>query len=68
MVVPYNPLLLKNYKSHINVKVTNSLAIIKYLNKYISKGHDCADVGLKNKFSEAKRYKNARYLSSIKAM
>ena len=39
-VVPYNPVLMMKYNAHINVELVASIAGIKYLFKYISKGND----------------------------
>jgi hypothetical protein len=41
-VVPYNPYLSLLFNCHINVEVYTSVAAIKYLHKYVYKGHDCA--------------------------
>jgi hypothetical protein len=41
-VVPYNPYLSLLFNCHINVEVCTSVAAIKYLHKYVYKGHDCA--------------------------
>jgi len=43
-VVPYNPALSKKYNAHINVEHCTSLMAIKYITKYIHKGHDRAHV------------------------
>ena len=43
-VVPYNPYLARKYRAHINVHVCTSLRAVKYLYKYIFKGHDWAAV------------------------
>lgn len=56
------------YGSHINVEICNTLATIKYLNKYITKGYDKADVSLRGEISEIDRYRNARYVSAMEAM
>jgi hypothetical protein len=40
-VVPYNPFLSAKYDCHINVEVCISVKAIKYIHKYIYKGHDC---------------------------
>ncbi|AQK41222.1 hypothetical protein ZEAMMB73_Zm00001d024457 [Zea mays] len=39
-VVPYNPTLLRMYDYHINVEVCSSIKAMKYIYKYIHKGHD----------------------------
>jgi hypothetical protein len=41
-VVPYNPFLTLRYNCHINVEVCSSVAAVKYLYKYVYKGHDRA--------------------------
>ncbi len=41
-VVPYNPYLTMQYQCHINVEVYNSITVVKYLYKYVYKGHDRA--------------------------
>lgn len=39
-VVPYNPQLLREFGAHINVEVANNIVGVKYLHKYVYKGHD----------------------------
>jgi hypothetical protein len=41
-VIPYNPYLTMRYQCHINVEVCNSITPVKYLYKYVYKGHDRA--------------------------
>ncbi|UYV81362.1 hypothetical protein LAZ67_20000935 [Cordylochernes scorpioides] len=43
-VVPYNPYLLVRFIAHINVEVCASVKSVKYLFKYVYKGHDRAEV------------------------
>jgi len=43
-VVPYNPYLSLLFNCHINVEVCTSVAVVKYLYKYVYKGHDRAQV------------------------
>ncbi|GFV33654.1 helitron_like_N domain-containing protein [Trichonephila clavipes] len=38
-IVPYNPYLTKKYNAHIDVEICSS---IKYIFKYVYKGHNCA--------------------------
>ncbi|XP_019230428.1 PREDICTED: uncharacterized protein LOC109211349 isoform X1 [Nicotiana attenuata] len=39
-VVPYNPYLLCKFDCHINVEVCSDIKVVKYIYKYICKGHD----------------------------
>ncbi|KAG7987410.1 hypothetical protein I3843_03G132500 [Carya illinoinensis] len=39
-VVPYNPYLLTTFDCHINVEICSTIKAVKYLYKYIYKGHD----------------------------
>jgi hypothetical protein len=41
-VVPYNSYLSLLFNCHINVEVCTSVAAVKYLYKYVYKGHDRA--------------------------
>jgi hypothetical protein len=43
-VVPHNLYLLTKYDAHINVEVYNNIRVVKYLFKYVYKGHDYAIV------------------------
>jgi hypothetical protein len=45
-VVPYSPYLLLKYNCHINVEVASSMQALKYLYKYITKGHDRAALSI----------------------
>jgi hypothetical protein len=47
-VVPFNSYLLKKYRSHINVEICSSVKSIKYIFKYVYKGHDCASTEERN--------------------
>jgi hypothetical protein len=48
-VVPYNPFLTLKYNCHINVEVCSSVAAVKYLYKYVYKGHDRAILYIKSR-------------------
>jgi hypothetical protein len=39
-IVPYNLFLSLYFQAHINVKICNTVAAIRYVYKYIFKGHD----------------------------
>ncbi len=41
-VVLYNPYLTMRYRCHVNVEVCSSITVVKYLYKYVYKGHDRA--------------------------
>jgi hypothetical protein len=43
-VVPHNVYLLTKYDAHINIEVCNNIRAVKYLFKYVYKGHDHATV------------------------
>ena len=43
-VVPYNPYLCHKYNAHIHVEVCATIKSVKYIYKYIYKGHDRAQV------------------------
>ena len=43
-VVPYCPYLCKRFNAHINLEACVSIKAVKYLYKYIYKGHDTAHV------------------------
>ncbi|GBN21053.1 hypothetical protein AVEN_146938-1 [Araneus ventricosus] len=50
-VVPYNPWLLKKFNAHINVEVCASVKSVKYLYKYVYKGHDAASFKIQKEVS-----------------
>ena len=72
-VVPYSPYLLTRYNCHINVEVFSGVKAIKYLYKYIYKGHDrCAvyvqsDDG-ENVIDEIQTFQDARWVSPPEAL
>ncbi|XP_044597177.1 uncharacterized protein LOC123273764 [Cotesia glomerata] len=43
-VVPYNATLLLTFNCHINVEVVSTVSAVKYLYKYVYKGHDKAGI------------------------
>src|SRR6266542_2254871 len=81
-IVPYNIKLVEKYNAHINIEICNSLLAIKYLYKYIYKGHDRATVtfsqhinrannqiiSTNETFDKIKMYLDARYVSSSESI
>nr|XP_040233466.2 uncharacterized protein LOC120956157 [Anopheles coluzzii] len=67
-VVPYNPWLCHKYDCHINVEVCSSVASIKYLYKYVYKGHDRVVISPSTSLNEIQEYIDARYISASQAM
>ncbi|XP_075188624.1 uncharacterized protein LOC142288848 [Anomaloglossus baeobatrachus] len=69
-IVPYNPYLLKRYNCHINVEICGSIKSVKYLFKYIYKGHDKANVEIQQKtlnHDESSTFVDSRYVSAPEA-
>ncbi|KAL3365177.1 hypothetical protein AABB24_010370 [Solanum stoloniferum] len=66
--VPYNPFLLKKFGCHINVEICSDIKVIKYIYKYICKGHDKIAFSVHNndtnvEIDEIKEYQSARWVS-----
>ena len=72
-VIPYNKHLSKKYKCHVNVEICASFKSIKYLFKYVYKGYDCIELGVRkdgenHEYNEIKDFMDARYVSAPEAM
>ncbi|XP_065650490.1 uncharacterized protein LOC136078635 [Hydra vulgaris] len=69
-VVPYNPGLSKKCQAHINVKVCMFVKAVKYLYKYIYKGHDCANVLINEQVNhnEVNAFLDCRFVSAPEAL
>nr|GMD12781.1 Hydroxyproline O-galactosyltransferase GALT2 [Ipomoea batatas] len=66
-IVPYNPQLLLKFDCHINVEVCASIKSVKYIYKYIYKGHARVSMTLGDNtddcvIDEIKEYQNARWI------
>ncbi|KAI7935625.1 hypothetical protein MJO28_016496 [Puccinia striiformis f. sp. tritici] len=62
-VVPYNKYLSLTFNCHINVEVPVDSTAVKYLYKYITKGHDRASIEIKDG-DETKAFIDSRYISA----
>jgi len=70
-VVPYNPFLLLKFNCHINVEICASIKSVKYLFKYVYKGHDCASVRISSntiQCDEIQNFLDTRYVSAPESM
>jgi hypothetical protein len=75
-VMPYNPCLPRTFNYHINVEACGSIKSVKYLFKYIYKGHDRASVVIreadkadeKGNIDEIKQYRDARWVMPLEAL
>ncbi|XP_019238028.1 PREDICTED: uncharacterized protein LOC109218148 isoform X1 [Nicotiana attenuata] len=72
-VVPYNPDLLGKFNCHLNVEVCSDIKVVKYLYKYICKGHDKIAFCVQNndtniEIDEIKEYRSARWVSPPEAV
>ncbi len=52
-VVPHNVYLSTKYDVHIDIEVCNNIRAVKYLFKYVYKGHDCATVEISRQSDNA---------------
>jgi hypothetical protein len=52
-VIPHNVYLSTKFDAHINVEVCNNIRAIKYLFKYVHKGHDSAIVEISRQSDNA---------------
>jgi hypothetical protein len=70
-IVPYNPFLSLKYNCHINVESCASVKSVKYLFKYVYKGHDCANIALAEhgtlQHNEIQTFMDSRYVSAPEA-
>lgn len=64
-VVPYSPYISAKYNCHINVEVCPSVQAIKYIHKYIYKGHDRTTLEVNH--DEIKQYLDSRHISAAES-
>ncbi|XP_071035337.1 uncharacterized protein [Parasteatoda tepidariorum] len=71
-VVPYNPWLSRKFNAHINVEICASVKSVKYLYKYVYKGHDAAYIKLQlnddANHDEILTFLDGRYVIAPEAM
>lgn len=72
-VVGYNPYLLCKFNCHINVEVCSDIKFVKYIYKYICKGHDKISFSIREddtnvEIDEIKEYQSARWVSAPEAV
>jgi hypothetical protein len=65
-VVPHNLYLCTKFDAHINVEICGSINAIKYVFKYVYKGHDRASITVEEE-NEIKKYLDSRYVSAPEA-
>jgi len=80
-VVPHNHWLLLKYDCHINLEYCASITSVKYIFKYVYKGHDCSNIESKTRtfqqleaedeqrleWDEISSFLNTRYVSAPEA-
>jgi len=68
-VVPYNRCLLMEFDCHICVEYCSTIKAVKYLYKYVYKGHDRAEVTIETpgQIDELQEYTDGRYISAPEA-
>ncbi|XP_062075423.1 uncharacterized protein LOC133779481 [Humulus lupulus] len=72
-VIPYNPYLLATFDSHINAEICSTIKAVKYLYKYIYKGHDRVAFNLvsetnNQQVDEIQQFQSARWIAPLEAM
>ncbi|XP_021722692.1 uncharacterized protein LOC110690169 [Chenopodium quinoa] len=70
-VIPYNPYLSMLFDCHLNVEVCSTIKAVKYLYKYVYKGHDRISYNVVGSYSEPvdeiHQYQSGRWVSPCKA-
>jgi hypothetical protein len=74
-VVSHNVYLSTKYDVHINIEIYNKILVVKYLFKYVYKGHDCATIEISHQndsvtegnvveVDKIKKYLDCHYVST----
>lgn len=66
-IVPYSPILSAKYDCHINVECAFSVGAVKYIHKYIFKGHDLATMEIHARDDEIQQFLDGRYIGPSEA-
>jgi len=67
-VVCYSPYLTWKYRCHINIESIASVKAVKYIYKYVYKGHDRTTMEFGHCQDEIRQYLDARYISACEAL
>ena len=72
-VVPYNPYLLALFDCHMNVEICSTIKLVKYLYKYIFKGHDLVNFHIiaqntSDDVDEIREFQQGRWVSPPEAL
>ncbi|XP_027072018.2 uncharacterized protein [Coffea arabica] len=72
-VVPYTPYLLALIDCHLNVEICSTVKLVKYLYKYVYKGHDRVSFHIHSEndpetIDEIHEFQSARWVSAAEAM
>ncbi|XP_021721878.1 uncharacterized protein LOC110689399 [Chenopodium quinoa] len=71
-VIPYNPYLSVLFDCHVNVEVFSTIKAVKYLYKYVYKGHDKISYNVMpangDAVDEIQQYQSGRWVSPCEAV
>ena len=72
-IIPYTPYLLALIDCHINVEICSTIKLVKYLYKYIFKGHDLVNFHIiadetPQDVDETKEFQRDRWVSPPEAL
>ena len=66
-VVPYNPYLSAKYQCHANVEICAEISAVKYLYKYVYKGHDKVVWDVGQNFDEVNSFRDSCWVAAPEA-